>query len=192
LSPTFRAFIALPLTEPVLDVLLHTQERLRSHAERAALDLRWTRPEQLHVTVTFLGNVLRVHEPLLRDILREIGASQTIVSREISELGAFGPPARARVLHVPVPDGDGALRRLASRLADATVRLGVEREVRPYRPHVTLARFRSPGDARGLIRSVAVPITEIRFDRLHLYESRPGPDGSHYVLLAQSIFERPT
>jgi RNA 2',3'-cyclic 3'-phosphodiesterase len=191
-TASFRGFFALPLPKGTRDALAEAQARLRHEAAREGLDLRWTRREQLHVTLVFLGTMPRTHAERLRGILAEVAAPRATLPGEITAIGVFGPPARARILQASLPDPTGAIGELADALADAVVPLGVEREVRPFRPHVTLGRFRTPGDARRLLAVVSLPRQPFSFDRVHLYASEPRADGSHYTLLAAQMLGEPS
>lgn len=175
-----RAFFALPLPEATRERLALVQDVLRRAAERRGLSLRWTRPEQQHVTLKFLGDV----DPEAGGQLARRMAPDALrlppIATEVSAPSTFGPPARARVLVLPVADQGGLILGLATALDRAAAELGVPPETRAFRPHLTLARFSRPGDASALL-SEQVPLpAEVVFDRMVLYESELHPTGSRY------------
>jgi 2'-5' RNA ligase len=106
-------------------------------------------------------------------------------------LGAFPSPARAQVVvaHVGDPAGDvGALARDADA---AAAEAGVERETRPFRPHITLARPLRKVDARAWLDREIPGGDPIRPTRVTLFRSDLAPNGSVYVPLARFPFAPP-
>lgn len=141
-----RLFVALTPPQAVLDDLGALVARIRpDHPE-----LRWTRPEQWHLTLVFLGAVAEDVLPGLRRRLARVAARTPPVTMRFAGGGSFGSPARARVLWVGVRGDREALRRLAGRVAAVATRSGLDVDERPYRPHLTLARAGTPADVRPL------------------------------------------
>jgi len=168
-----RVFYAVGLPDEVHSHVGKAQHALKeAHAESELLERpRWTVPAQHHVTLKFVGALRRDCLMTLKEVLREASARSRL-SLAVSNLGAFGSPARARVLHAEVEDPSGELTAFACDLEAAVEeRFGVPRETRKYRPHVTLARFRSGADVRGLLE--AVPFEPLPFEatKVRLYES---------------------
>ncbi len=143
MSEPVRAFLAVELSEDVQGEIARAAEPLR---EIAPGDARFVPPDNLHLTLKFLGNLETQNLPrLLRGALPRLAKAEPF---EI-ELGGFGafPSARAaRVLWVGVSEGVVQLARLARGLEAAASRVGVERERRPYRGHLTVARLREPAE----------------------------------------------
>ncbi len=144
--------------------------------------MRLVRPEDLHVTLCFLGSRPE------REI-DQIAAACGVVAGEPVVDSAFGealwlPARRPRVLAVALPDPDGALARMQSALSSALVAGGwYAPESRPFLAHVTVARIGR--DAR--IRGVDLPAPAgpaVRCSRVTLYRSRLGAGGARYEPLA--------
>jgi RNA 2',3'-cyclic 3'-phosphodiesterase len=97
--------------------------------------------------------------------------------------GAFPDAARARVLWLGLAEGASVLARVASAVAGRTAVLGHEADTRPFRPHLTLARFRDPTDVRGAIAAFGDepvgPAWEV--DAIAVFESERLADGARYV-----------
>jgi len=137
-SSGIRSFVAVDLDAPVLQAVTDLQGALR----RVNADVRWVRPEGLHVTLKFLGSVdparlERVHAALAGDL-----HDQPALHVSVRGLGAFPNWRRPRVVWVGLR-GEG-LGALAARVDGALAPLGFERERRPFTPHLTLARVNSP------------------------------------------------
>jgi RNA 2',3'-cyclic 3'-phosphodiesterase len=182
----FRAFIALPLPEAVTTTLSAAQAALVTVAEQHRIALRWTRPQHFHLTVKFLGQVPRRMQPVYAQLLSEVAERYSPMTATLQAVAVFGSTRRARVLHVGIHDPRSNLVQLASALDEAAEALGVERESRPYRPHVTLARFKRPGNAEPLLQTAALTEQAVHLDRLCLFESRPGRHGSEHIPLAEA------
>ena len=143
---------------------------------------RWTRPEGRHLTLKFLGNV---EDDRLNEMGAVIGAaSQRHVAFRASfaEVGAFPNTRRPRVLWVGLGEGADEMSALAADLELAVQPLGFAAEGRPFRGHLTLARFPRPRVIEAL-PSVAVPRESFDVDATVLYQSQLHPKGARYTAL---------
>jgi RNA 2',3'-cyclic 3'-phosphodiesterase len=179
-----RTFFALPLPEPARAALIEARARMQ-RAPSSRLSPRFTRPEQLHLTLKFCGNVTRAQIPELCAIAELAAAQCPPIDTRLTGLSAFSRPAHARVLIAEI-EPKPALASLAAALEVALEPLGIAREARPFRPHVTLARIRRPGDARALLEAAPLEPLALRLEKLCCFESELGSDGSKYTLLKSS------
>ena len=170
-----RLFFALPLSAQDVAPLLESQKRMRAVTSRLAP--RFVKADQLHLTLKFLGNVDRLDE--LRAALRQVTAPA--LETRFTGLTGFASPSRARVLVAELADPDGRLAALASTLEEIGTAVGVPRERRPFRPHVTLARIKHPGYARALLEAGALEPYAVRFTELVLFESQLLASTSRYT-----------
>lgn len=169
-----------------MQALVDAQQRLQAVAAKRRDDLRWCRPELLHVTLKFLGYLPRAQIPELIQCVARRAAQVETIDASLSAVGVFGSPRRARVLHVAVTDPSKALTRLANGFDEDAEPFGVARETRPYTPHITLARWRQPGNATAFLTTGSFEPIAVQFDVLRLYESQPGRSGSRYTILSES------
>lgn len=109
--------------------------------------IRWLQPENVHLTLKFLGETPEPKMQGLRDALEAACGGHLALDLELTGAGAFPSVERARVLWVGVGEGSDRLRALAEDVEDALESLGFEREKRPFHPHATVGRARD-GDAR--------------------------------------------
>lgn len=173
-----RLFVAL--VAPA-DVLTHLRAAIGAvRREPVARDLadalRWTRTDQWHVTLAFLGEVGESAMPDLTARLGRAAHRHGPLGLAFTGCGRFG----GRVLWAGVAGDRDPLGRLASSVGAAARRAGIEVDDRRYRPHVTLARARAPVDLRPLaaaLSSYAGP-TWTAVD-VHLVRSRLGPHPSY-------------
>lgn len=139
-----RIFIALDIPAEIRARIQEFLERARPYAAEA----RWARPEGLHVTLKFVGEVsdAKVHE--IRTALASVKAEPFAV--KFSRAGFFPAPKSPRVFWIGVEGGE-ALTGLATAIDNATHKLGVTKEARPFNAHLTLARSGSgPGSGQVL------------------------------------------
>lgn len=164
--------------------------RLGGALERAEIPCRWVSQEQVHLTLKFIGEVPSARADEIGDALRRVAAGFRPFAVRFGPIGAFPSPRRPRVIWLavePTPELRFLKDDLERRLAD----LGVEREERPFQPHITLGRARrdaTVGDFRGLeaaARGLEVG-TEYEVKRLHLMESRLGRAGAPHTRLVEA------
>jgi 2'-5' RNA ligase len=176
-----RAFVAVVPPADVLDAVAELVDEHRHEAD----DLRWTRREQWHCTLQFLGPVGEV-DAVVAALGAAVGAAAPFVM-QLSGAGGFPAAARATVLWLGVSQGERELGALASAVEDATMPLGFGREARPFRPHLTVARAARPRDLGDVVAGLGggpegPPWT---VDEIVLLESDTRPDGAVYHEVAR-------
>ncbi len=181
-----RLFVAIDLEPSVLAGVAGAVSRLRGRAPRA----KWVDPANLHVTLLFLGERPEEQLPAFERQVREAAAQHPPPQLSVRSGGSFGPRAHPRVLWVGL---EGSLAALHAELERRFEPLGVEREHRPFAPHLTLARARDlKGDPK--LAHLAERLRESDFGtsiarELVLYRSQLTPMGSIYTPLVRAPFE---
>lgn len=154
----------------------------------AARALRWVRPEQVHITVRFLGNVDAALVAPLRTAFQE-GPAPAAFGMTVGALEWLPNPRRPRVLMRAVGRGADELRAVQ---AEVDARLGrvvvVPTADRTFRPHATLARVRD--GTHGALRDVRLeehPVSprDVNVREVTLYSSRLSPAGPTYDAIEQ-------
>ena len=141
-------FVALNLPDEVRRALWAAAAPVRE----LDLPLKWVRPEGIHVTLKFLGEVSERREPELRSALGRAAAGSHALPLAIDGFGAFPGFARPRVIWAGL-EPDPALEALQHRVEREFQPLGFAPEQRPFRPHLTLgraARDARPKPCKGL------------------------------------------
>lgn len=183
-----RLFVALELTPDVHAAVCGVVERL----QRAKADVRWVRPEGMHLTLKFIGEIPPEKLDPIRQALAGV-TSEAPVELAFGGLGYFPNPRRPRVLWIGV-EASANLSPLAAQLDAALVSLGIEAEKRAYVPHLTLGRFRSEKGLGELQREIErLPTKEFgRFEAraLALFQSKLSPHGAEYTRLDNFTFAR--
>ena len=183
-----RLFVALELPDSMKEALAETMDELRS---RGATPLRWVRPEGIHLTLKFLGNVSPARLPNVEAALVKAVPAPFAISLTLEGLGTFGGPNRTRVVWVGVGGQTQELAGLARRIDEALAGAGFAREDRPFAAHLTLARVpddASPAERRRLheiVQSVQPPsLDPVRFTEVSLMQSTLQRGGAVYQRLA--------
>jgi RNA 2',3'-cyclic 3'-phosphodiesterase len=170
-----RLFVALTPPEEVVRELLDATAGLWE----VAPELQWTRPEQWHLTLAFLGEVGNDIVDELTHRLGRAAARHPPLSLSFSGGGRFGH----QVLWTDVRGDRDGLRRLADSAQAAARRSRLPVEQRPYRPHLTLARAKAGSDLRPLVEQLAPwEGSPWRATRLHLVRSRLGAAPGGFAL----------
>jgi 2'-5' RNA ligase len=169
-----RLFVGIPLAESVKTELSKLVERFRSIA-----GFRWSAPASWHITLQFLGNTT---EDQYRQLVSKLGKIRSApVPIRLGRLGIF---ERAGILYAEVGETP-ELTALQRRVMAAAATCGFEPELRPFNPHITLARGKGPDRVRELRTLLARAPSDPKFARFSaaeflLYESRLSPAGSEY------------
>ena len=174
-----RLFVAIEIPAEVREKVMDFISAVKPRVQGA----RWVRPEGLHITLKFLGNVADEKRGAIESALRAIKSPGFKLS--LQNTGVFPIPKYPRVLWIGIDSGP-ELASLAGQTDEVLFPLGFEREKRAYTPHVTLARM----DERGKKSDVAAALSEpnVSFGTMtatefHLYESKLSPQGARYTKL---------
>ncbi|MCC6929216.1 MAG: RNA 2',3'-cyclic phosphodiesterase [Gemmatimonadaceae bacterium] len=168
-----RLFVAVTLPDDVRESIARATAELRSAAPR----VRWVRPEVLHLTVKFLGERPHGDERRIGDALRPSLAQASGCDATIRGAGAFPNFRRPRVvwlgMHPLAP-----LAAIARHVDDSLLALGIARESRPFRAHVTLGRV-APHLATGDIETRAAPHAQHATHTPHAPHAPHAPHTTH-------------
>ena len=184
-----RTFIAIELDETINAALTDLQEQLKAEVPQGSV--RWVRPEGIHLTLKFLGDVPvnRIEE--MEQVLTQACAGFPAFSFSVEGLGCFPNPRRPRVVWVGVREESGTLKGLQKAIEDGMEKVGFAPEGRRFHAHLTLGRTQrraSSGDVRRLGQLVTG--TDIgllgRMDaqEVSLIKSDLKPTGAVYTQLA--------
>ena len=141
-SPFLRLFIALAVPPEVREEIGRAQGRLRRDAPPGAI--RWTRPDQFHVTVKFLGDIPSAQLAALESSVSRVCAGCPALRLSARGIGFFPNEQRPRVIWVSANDPDGQLAELRRRLDEAMAPFAPVAKPEKFTGHITLGRFK-PG-----------------------------------------------
>lgn len=168
-----RLFVAIDLPAAVTDLLVSLDPDLPG--------VRWMRADQIHLTLSFLGNVSSIAEKTLAENLNAIRF--TTFFMPVIGIGTFPPKGKPNVIWAGVGDGHPQLFHVYKRVQEAALAAGLEPDLRRWTPH-TFARCRDV--SAEMIRPFLKENAEFdagmtRVESFSLYSSIPGPLGSTYT-----------
>jgi RNA 2',3'-cyclic 3'-phosphodiesterase len=181
----WRVFCAIELPEVLKSLVGEHARRLREAFPHVRAS--WERPEKIHITLKFLGDV---EVSRIEQLSRAAGRAAAHVEPfelTIAGPGAFPPHGPPRVLWLGIEDASGQLSNLQRSLEDECAAAGFQRDSRPFKPHLTLARLRTPHGARELAdahRAASFEPQTFNVSELVLMRSELGPGGSRYTPLS--------
>ena len=179
-----RAFIAFKLPADVSDSL----RVLQSGLKKRGLNLRWVHPENIHLTLTFLGDVPVEDLQEVKHVIGEVARRQDVLSLEAKGLGVFPTVKKARVLWSGIHGDVIRLNSLQTTLDQSLAAIGFEPEKRSFRGHLTLGRFKGRVDGKRLVAMISefgsYASPPFASERLILFKSDLKPSGAVYTELA--------
>jgi len=170
-----RLFIGIGLPTPIAEALAQSARGLIRQTPGSKI--RWTPPANMHITLSFLG---QVHEARL-DVIQQALAAIRVRPMHLA-LDGFGAFDRAGVLYANVKPAP-ALLALAGQVVTAMETIGFAREDRPYSPHVTLARTRDRLNLSTSPKEDAAFHAAFEASEFRLYQSLTLPGGAQYEVL---------
>jgi 2'-5' RNA ligase len=186
-AATLRAFVALDLDPMSLRRVVRVADRLRMGS--GAPSATWVPGPKMHVTLRFMGALPVDAVAPLGKALRALAEGKAAPRPCALRLAAFPSVEDAEIIVVELDDAGGGVGKLAEKVDKLASKLGMTRDARPFRPHVTLARLKRAYDSRRWLRQELVDgAGECRASSMTLYRSDPGEDGSTYVPLARFEF----
>ena len=165
-----RLFVAIDLPDSMHKLLAGLDPHIRG--------VRWTEPDQMHLTLGFFGDAQEDIELRLRKKLSAIEFGSFFLS--VNAVGSFSSRSAPKIIWIGVGKAHPHLFQIHKRVQDAALAAGIEPELRPWHPHITIARCRdvSAQSLRKFLQSNAeFDAGLLRVDAFHLYSSRLTPAG---------------
>jgi 2'-5' RNA ligase len=135
---------------------------------------RWVHPEDLHITLAFLGPVSEENIAAIKDSMRDIAQETKGFSLTLDRLGTFGNPQSPRIFWHGVEES-ADLNALRDRVYEACRKIGFELDRRSFHPHITVARkwqgpaFQHDSSLSDLARTDTFRVKELVLYKSHLH-----------------------
>lgn len=191
MAEMWRLFIAIEIPAAVLDELMAIQNRLKEEAPSGTV--KWVRPQGIHLTLKFLGDVPVTKRDTLENALGSAVKTHSPFTLAATGLGCFPNLKRPRVVWVGVAQQLVELGALRDAVEEHIAPLGYPTEDRPFNPHLTLGRIKREArrDAiQQVTRLVEATTVDARYtwevDAVHLIRSELKPTGAVYTQLYQA------
>ena len=179
---TIRAFIAIPVPVMVRTFIGDIQQRLRG----PGMDVRWVRPENVHLTLAFLGDIDAARVAAIGQQIDTAVMKIPSFSLSAGGTGVFPDLRRARVVWIGLKGDIDRLIALKTRLDALLATVGFSPERRTFRPHLTIGRpkRRLPAAVVGVFDQMQDAASEtFRVEQVNLYQSTLKPTGAVYTPL---------
>jgi len=182
-----RIFIAIEIPQNIRVKITEITDYLQSKTSPTAV--KWSEYENLHLTIKFIGETKQEKIEEITKVLSQSLAHQAPFSLEIGGLGMYPNNTNPRVIWLGVTGGE-PLIAMHNILDQNLARLGIQREGRPFSPHLTIARLRRNTDAASS-KTIGRTLSQFRvdslglfnIDRVQLFQSVLTPSGPIYTTL---------
>jgi 2'-5' RNA ligase len=183
-----RTFIAIKIKpEPLLLDKIDELKRIL-----ASESIKWVEEKNLHLTLKFLGEVSQMQSTQIKDILFQFTQRNSPVTVLPAGFGYFNSGGMPRVLFVKIEGMEG-LQKMAEDMDDLLLPLGFEKEKRPFRPHLTLARIRFLKNKKAFYNALGlyqeILLQPVVINNIIFYQSILNPDGPVYHELGNYSLE---
>jgi 2'-5' RNA ligase len=191
LPPVVRVFFAIDLPDNTKEMLAEYIESLKLLSKSS--HIRWSRTENLHITLQFLAEVNSEHiDQMIALVEAELLAEIKHFKISLRELHLYPDPYRPRVLVVDIAP-QAALASLSAKIGAGIQKAGLEIEARQFRGHMTIGRFKTvqKSAVNFLAKADAPDVGDIEINEVVLFQSVPHSDGSHYIPLRRIPLREP-
>jgi RNA 2',3'-cyclic 3'-phosphodiesterase len=184
-----RCFIATDINDQLRKEIDRLQREFKKRI-KIQTGIKWVKPELIHLTLKFLGDVEDQRADEITDAIQLACAAQKDFQLEFSTVGTFGRPAK--VLWLGIEKQSTELEKLVQDLEENFEQLGFPKEQRPFSAHLTLARIKDERPNRQLTEVIEnfgkVNAGSIKVDSVCFYKSQLTSEGPEYTLLRKINF----
>jgi 2'-5' RNA ligase len=178
-----RSFIAIEVPQPLLARMGELQRELT----RMEAGVNWVRSEGMHLTLKFLGSISAEEVEKIARAIAPVVAAWNPFELSIHGLGCFPSSRNPRVIWVGIDRGGGEASSLQKVIEDKATEVGFPPEGRPFKPHLTLGRVRTPIGRSAFIQVMEkhkdVEIGSFQAREVYLFKSELKPSGAVYTKL---------
>jgi len=179
-----RTFICFELPDKIKEKIADLQDNLKPYGS----GVRWTRPDSIHLTLKFLGDV---QEEQITDITSAVEKASEMIPPlkiQVSGCGAFPNLRRPRVFWVGVKEDSGKLLELQSNIETALEELGFPKEKRNFFPHLTFGRVKSRDgipEMTDFLKDHEFELKPFKAEQVIVMQSQLRPTGAVYTPLQE-------
>lgn len=178
-----RLFIAVPIPADIGGKLGEIINGLK----RTGADVKWVKPESIHITLKFLGETDEKKIPAIVSAIENLSIKSKDLTAEVHGIGFFPDQKRPRVIWAGLRENKPFLSDAALKIDQALSAHGFEREKRRFSPHLTIGRFRGNRGLQALIfeteKLKAASFGSFPITCFNLYSSTLKPSGAEYKIL---------
>ncbi len=193
---TIRSFIAIELSNETRAALADLQERLK--AVTPPRTVHWTKPQSIHLTLHFLGNITTKQVVKVTEMVQTVASTGQSLSLRLEGLGCFPNMRRPRIVWVGVMGETDSLVKIHRDLGQKLRVIDFKPETRPYSPHLTIGRVKKGVQSRQLSRLGQIlereqakvgPLATLPINEISLMKSELKPAGAIYTQLTRGVMK---
>ncbi|MCX5707048.1 MAG: RNA 2',3'-cyclic phosphodiesterase [Candidatus Omnitrophica bacterium] len=182
-----RSFIAIGLPKEIQASLKLLQDKLK----KSGADLKLVKPENIHLTLKFLGEIDENKLTKISPILETLLQNKTAFQIKLSSLGTFPKINSPRVVWVGMALGEQEVKIIAGELEEKLEKIGIPKEDKPFSSHITIARVKSGLNKEKLVQAINdlgkdyTQSLEFTAEKITLFKSTLMPTGPIYEVLKE-------
>ena len=185
-TESIRAFIAAELPENIISDL----RLLAKDISDLGVKARWVRPENIHITLKFLGDIHPAVIENAESALRETVGEYSPIKLKAKGMGVFPGVKRPRVIWAGLSEQTGKLIAMQKTLEEKLELSGFSRDTRAFKAHLTIGRIKGGSDPNRIINAIKgsssfVTVT-FNIDRITLFKSELKPTGAVYTRIVST------
>ena len=187
-----RAFIAIELSPDFKKRLASLEEQLKS----SGADVKWVKPENIHLTLKFLGEIDEKQLGEAAKIIQNTADKNKRFFIRLASPGAFPNLNFPRVIWIGIDKGDLETKEIAKILEEETAKAGIPQESRPFSSHITLGRVKSGKNCEKLAKNLenlasnsTQDTPEFLATKITLFKSTLSAGGPIYEALKEAHFQ---
>ena len=179
-----RSFIAIEISKSVLNKIASLQEELKKYDER----IGWTKPDNIHLTLRFLGDVEENKVQAIEGVLAKTAKEFQPFKFLVKELGAFPNLRQSRVLWLGIENPTNELKDLHDKVEKQLNELGFPKEKKRFNPHLTIGRVKSAlsDEFMERFKTARFQENEVKVEQIILMKSELHPKGAIYTPLEKA------
>lgn len=187
-----RAFIAVEMSDDIKNILA----QIESHLKYADADVKWVKPEIVHLTLKFLGEITDKKCEDVKSALDAIAKSTKPFELTLKDIGVFPGIEHPRIIWVGLDRGRVEMTELSGRIDESLSKIAFVKEDRPFSPHLTIGRVRSERNKDKLRNKISsasagfqIPVVGSHvITSVVLFQSTLTPQGPIYTKLHEAKF----
>jgi RNA 2',3'-cyclic 3'-phosphodiesterase len=183
-----RVFIAIDIDDKIRKAIADLQKQIASKVDVKKGDLKWVEPNNIHLTLKFLGEISDEQLEEVSEIAKTVASAHNKFTLDIESVGSFGGRS-AKIVWVGAGKGTDSLLALQKDLDDLLDQAGFPKEDREFSAHLTLCRVNHPIAGIKMGEAIAqfshLKLGSIAAESLCVYQSQLTPTGPNYTLLGE-------
>lgn len=187
-----RVFIAIELSERTQGFLNRLQEQLKN----SQAEVTWVKPQNIHLTLQFLGEIDDKKVSQVIGLLDNVVADKNAFYIRLSGIGAFPKISFPRIIWVGIDKGDIETKQIAKDLEEDAAKIGIFKENKPFSSHITIGRVRSALNRNALVKNLDNLVNNFLKDapespvnKITLFKSTLTPKGPIYEVIKEAYLK---